>query len=449
MYARVEIDFADDEVKPTRDSARTASVRPSNRTVVFLSMGIITMSAMQIEIMRRLPHNTPEGEREGAKMKFDLSAARNTMQKEGLDCMVATTRQNVYYSTGHHVSTIERAGRFAAAIFPLNGDPVYCLETNEAFEAKTWITDVRVYKEGGEWEPLKPLEFVARVLEEKKLAEAKIGMEISMYSCAPAGIPVTYYNYLRKLLPEAEILDCGHIFERMRAVKTAEEIEIMEKAAAITSEAITTVFETAKWGETEQEVLFKMVKFCADRGLVGHGYVDAGPNTFKTHHKTSDYRIKKGDMIHTDFGVVVQGYSSDVARAAKFGEPDTNEVKTYEFATGVMLRVAEMLVPGNTVMEVHNAAKKFYEDRRVEYRLVEDQGRDFIAHGLGLAVHEVPFIGPSHGNWVIEPGMIIAIEPRVTFGNARVHYEDMFLVTEKEARNISQCGDFSKMMVIN
>ncbi len=382
-------------------------------------------------------------------MNFDLSKARSTMRKEGLDCIVATTRQNAYYCTGHHVSTIERAGRFAAAIFPLEGDPVYCLETNEAFEAKTWIKDVRVYKEGGEWEPLKPLQFFARVLEEKRLGKAKIGMEISMYSGAPAGLPAALYNYLRKLLPDAEIVDCGYIFEKMKAIKTADEIVIMENAAAVSSEAIRTAFEASKCGDTEQDVLFRMVTFCAERGLsVSHGYVDAGPNTFKTHHKTSDYRIKKGDMMHSDFGVLMQGYSADISRVAKFGEPDANEVKTYEFATEVMMRVAEMLVPGNTVMEVHNAAKKFYEDRGVEYRLVEDQGRDFIAHGLGLAVHEAPFIGPSHGDWVIEPGMIIAIEPRVTFGKARVHYEDMFLVTPNGSMNISVWKNFSNMMVI-
>ena len=411
--------------------------------------GLLESEHPQEGEIRALQDDNQGTEKGGATMNCDLSKLRNSMQIEGLDCIVVTTRQNVLYCTGHNVATIDMAGRLTAVILPLSGDPVFCLETNEAFEAKTWIKDVRVYKEGGEWEPLKPWEFVARVLEEKKLAKAKIGMEISMYSCAPAGIPAAHYNYLRKLLPDVEIVDCGHIFEKMRAVKTVEEIEIMEKAASISSEAINTAFGAAKWGDTEQEILFRMVTFCAERGFrVSHGYVDAGPNTFKTHHKTGDYRIKKGDMIHTDFGVLVQGYSADIARAAKFGEPDANEVKTYEFATEVMVKVAEMLVPGNTVMEVHNAAKNFYEDRGVEYKLVEDQGRDFIAHGLGLAVHEAPFIGPSHGNWVIEPGMIIAIEPRVTFGNARVHYEDMFLVTTKGAKNFSCSMDFSKMMVI-
>ena len=383
-------------------------------------------------------------------MTFDLSKARSMMQKDGLECIVATTRQNVYYSTGHNNLSIDSSGRLGAAIFPFNGDPVYCVETNESFEAhKTSpIKDVRIYKEGGEWEPLKPWEFVAEVIEEKRLAKTKIGMEISMYSCAPAGIPAAQVDYLRKLLPNAEILDCGHIFEKMRAVKTQEEIEIMEKAALITGEAVTTALETAEPGQTEKEVLLRIVNLCQEQDLTGHGYVDAGPNIFTTHHKTSDYKIKKGDIIHIDFGVTSRGYETDVARAAKFGDPDRNETKTYEFATGVMMQVAETLVPGNTVLETHNATKKFYEDRGVQYRLVEDQGRDFIGHSLGLAIHEAPFIGLSHSNWVIEPGMIIAIEPRATIGNARVHYEDMFLVTKKGARNISCCRDFTKMLAI-
>ena len=140
--------------------------------------GLLESEHPQEGEIRALQDDNQGTEKGGATMNCDLSKLRNSMQIEGLDCIVVTTRQNVLYCTGHNVATIDMAGRLTAVILPLSGDPVFCLETNEAFEAKTWIKDVRVYKEGGEWEPLKPWEFVARVLEEKKLAKAKIGMEI-------------------------------------------------------------------------------------------------------------------------------------------------------------------------------------------------------------------------------------------------------------------------------
>ena len=98
---------------------------------------------------------------------FDLGEARGLMEERGLDCVVATSHDNVYYSSGADIMTIAMLKRMAAIFIPMDGEPVFGVHANEEVTARdsTWIKDLRVY-EGGEWEPLKPIGFLASIIEE-------------------------------------------------------------------------------------------------------------------------------------------------------------------------------------------------------------------------------------------------------------------------------------------
>lgn len=360
------------------------------------------------------------------------------MEAAGLDCMVATTRENVYYSSGSNIMTIDLLRRMAAVVIPLDRDPVFLVHANEEVTARetTWIRDVRVYP-GGEWEPLKPVGFLAEALRGMGLAQATIGVETW-------AAPGAHLDCLRGLLPSAEFTDCGPIFERLRAVKTGEEIGVLGRAAMATAKAITVAFEMARPGDTEREIARNMMDLAFEYGADGIAFMvlAAGENIFETHHTPGGYRIREGDLLHTDFGGWFDGYLSDISRMAVVGEPDDDQSKAYRFAVEAERAAAETLTAGNRVMEVHEAAREFYESRGVAY------GRAFIGHGIGLGCHEAPFLGPSHGGWLLEPGMVFEVEPSVTFGRARMHTEDTFLVTENGPEILSDYRDTTEIQVI-
>ncbi len=72
-----------------------------------------------------------------------------------------------------------------------------------------------------------------------------------------------------------------------------------------------------------------------------------------------------------------------------------------------------------------------------------------IGHALGIGCHEYPFLGPSHADWVLEPGMFFQVEPSLALGHARVHTEDSFIVGRKGgARNVSEYRDVSELQRI-
>jgi len=360
------------------------------------------------------------------------------MEEAGVDCVVATSHDNVFYSSGADIMTITMLKRLAAVFLPLDGEPVFGVHANEEVTARgsTWIEDLRVYQ-GGEWEPLKPVRFVADVLGEMGFGGARIGMEL-------LDVPGLCVDHLRKLLPSAEFVDCRPLFDGMRAVKSPEELKLLGEANMATAKAITVAFEMARPGDTEREVARNMIDLALRYGADGVAFMclGAGENIFENHHVPADYVIGKGDLLHVDFGCLFRGYMSDISRMAVVGEPDETQLRAYEFAVEAERATAEAMREGATVMDVHNAVKSFYESRGFRYR------RPFIGHGLGIGCHEPPFLGPSHGDWVLERGMFFQVEPGITLGHARVHTEDSFMVSREGAENVSEYRDTSELQII-
>jgi Xaa-Pro aminopeptidase len=373
-------------------------------------------------------------------MVFNLSKARELMNEMKLDCLVATSHDNVYYSSGSEIETISSLKRLAAIFIPLDGDPVFAVHANEQVTARetTWIKDLRVYK-GGEWEPLKPVEFVADILEEKGLAKARIGLELF-------DIPALSFKYLRDLLPSAEFVDAQHIFDQMKSVKSSEELKLLSDANMATAKAIVLAFEMARPSDSErnlaQNLMNLIVEYGADR--VAFVALAAGPNILELHHVAGDYKIKEGDLVHTDSGGYFKGYQSDLSRTAVVGKPSESQLKAYDIAVRAERATASAMREGAKVSDVYEATRRYYESRGFVY------GDAFIGHSIGIGCHELPFLGPSHGNWVLEPGMFFEVEPSITIGQVRVHTEDAFVIRKGliEAENVSEYRDISQIQTI-
>jgi Xaa-Pro aminopeptidase len=372
------------------------------------------------------------------KTGFDITKARRLMEEEELDCMIATSHDNVLYSSGADLMAINMLKRLTAIILPLKGEPVFCVHANEEALSRnsSWIDDFRVY-EGGEWEPLKPVSFIADILIEKGLSRITIGIEM-------LEIPHLYLDCLQESLPSAKFADCKPIFDRMRAIKSQEELMLLSEANMATAKAITVAFQMARPGDTERKIAENMIKMVYEYGADQVGFITlgAGENIFEIHHVPGGYTIKNGDFVHVDFGCFFNGYMSDISRVAVVGKPNDMQSKLYDVAVRAEKAVAEAMKEGTRIIEVHQAAKRFYESEGLTYN------KAFIGHSLGIGCHEFPFLGPTHGDWVLESCMFFQIEPRVTLGNLTVHTEDSFIVTSAEAKNVSEYQDVTELQII-
>ncbi len=360
------------------------------------------------------------------------------MKEIGLDCVVATSHDNVLYSSSVDLFTINLVKRLAAVFIPVNSEPVFGVHAYEEVTARefTWIEDLRIYK-GGEWEPCEPIQFVADVLREKGLSDGRIGIEM-------LDMPALWLEHLKELLPSTEFLDCRTVFDRLRATKSPEELKLLSEANMATAKAITVAFEMARPGDTERKIARDMISLTHEYGAdqTALMVLAAGDSIFESHHVPTDYRIKKGDLVRVDFSCFFKGYMTDIARMAVVGQPDERQLKAYDITVRTERAAAEAMKVGARIIDVHDSVKQFLETVGVEY------DGEFIGHSIGIGCHEVPFLGPSHGDWVLESGMFFQVEPFLTIGQVLVQTEDSFMITAEGARNVSEYRDITELQVI-
>jgi len=360
------------------------------------------------------------------------------MEEMGIECLIATSHDNVYYASGSDMETISSLKRLAAVFFPLDLDPLFAVHRNEQVTAQrtTWIKDLRVY-EGGEWEPLRPMEYVAGVLKEKGLAKARIGLELF-------DVSALCFDHLQKQLPSVEFVDAQNIFDKMKSVKSDEELKLLSDANMATAKAIVLAFEKARRGDSERELAQNLMNHVVQCGADRVAFLSlaAGPNILELHHVPGEYRIREGDLVHVDTGGYFRGYQSDISRTAVVGEPSESQLNAYETAVGAESAAANAMREGAVALDVYEATRRFYESRGYSFK------NAFVGHSIGIGCHELPFLGPSHGNWVLKQRMFFEVEPSITIGPVRVHTEDAFIVGEGEAKNVSQYRDVSQLQRI-
>lgn len=375
-------------------------------------------------------------------MVIDLFKLRECMSENKISCIVASSRENVLYSSGFSASIPLRP---APVILPLEDEPVILVHPSGSGAGEdvtvrkvSWIKDVRLY-DGGEWAPAMVWNAVAKVLEEKGLQNSTVGIEF-------LDITGLCLDHLRGVIPSTRLVPCEHFFDELRAVKSNEEVEILKRANMATAKVITESFEASNPGDSEMTVARRIMEGILYSGANRLAFLSlaAGPNVVEPHHSPGDYKLRKGDMIHVDVGGIWKGYVSDISRMAVVGEPNEEQERAFEVSVKQIWDTAESMRNGASILEVHNAAKESYESHGIKYP------RYFIGHSIGLSGHENPFLASFHGEWILEPNMFFQLEPsHVASDKIRIHYEDSFLIKERgPAENVSEYTDSYELLRI-
>ncbi len=223
--------------------------------------------------------------------------------------------------------------------------------------------------------------------------------------------------------------------EELRTFKTPEEIALLTRAVEIADEALDRVGPTIEPGMTEEEVAWQLEKTMRELGAEGPSFdtiVGAGPNGALPHHRADDTVIKAGDPVVIDMGAVYRGYCSDLTRTLFIGEPDETFRGVYNTVLRAQLEAEERATAGMTGKEVDAVARDIITEA--------GHGDEFghsLGHGVGLAVHESPGVGPT-SDGPLEDGTVFTIEPGIYVpGWGGVRIEDMAVMENGRARVLS------------
>ena len=222
--------------------------------------------------------------------------------------------------------------------------------------------------------------------------------------------------------------------QQVRILKEEGEICRLKKSAKLLWEGYEAVKKQLKVGVKEKDLALTFEIFCRKKGAEALSFepiIAFGENSAFPHHHVSSRALKKGDVILIDIGVKVDDYCSDMTRTLFFGDV-SHEMRTiYSVVRKAHEEALKGCRPKATTADLYQAARKVIADAGYEKFFPHGLG-----HGVGLEVHEQPFLRDLSTKTELQPGMVFTIEPGIYLpGKGGVRYEDTIVITERGYQN--------------
>ena len=221
----------------------------------------------------------------------------------------------------------------------------------------------------------------------------------------------------------------GSLVARMREVKDASEIAKLRAAARVGCELFEGILTYLEAGLTEAEVAATLeyaARLADAQGMSFDTIVASGERSALPHGRATSAKLPKRGFVTLDFGVILDGYCSDMTRTVHMGKAMPGERDVYDSVLEAQEAAVAAVAPGVTAGEVDEAARSVLRRVKLDKYFSHSTG-----HGVGLEIHEGPRLATKQKQ-VLEEGMVITIEPGVYMpGRFGLRIEDMVLVTAK------------------
>ena len=353
-----------------------------------------------------------------------ISRLTKRIVAERLDAIIASSPENVTYVSGFVVpSQSLMRWRHAACIVTADGRiSIVAIDMEAAtVKAHAGIDDLRIYREFTD----DPMDKLADALKDLKVDRGKVGVEMEF-------LPAKDFSTLQKNVPNVRWIAADAIFNKARQIKTPDELTLLRSLSKLTDNAIGTALRSAKVGMSETELAGSLLTSLFGGGaesyklmIIASGERSQFPNVGPT-----DRRLQKGDIIRMEIFGQKSGYLTGVCRTAVVGDATAEQRKIWSNLIECKYLVMDLITPGASCPEVYRKFLKKFSELGFE-------PISFVAHGIGLHLHEEPYMG-RYGNEVVEAGMVGAFEPLVYIpGRFGMQNKDMFCVTDKGCELLS------------
>jgi Xaa-Pro aminopeptidase len=235
------------------------------------------------------------------------------------------------------------------------------------------------------------------------------------------------HEELAEELPGVELVAMSGLVEWTRMVKEPGEIAALRRAVQITDAAYIAALSAMRPGVTEAEIAWVIDKYFREHGAEGSAFptiVAAGTHAAMPHHIPDDTPLRAGEPIILDLGAKVDGYCADLTRTVALGYADDRLRETHAAIVAGMDAGIARLRPGIVACDAATAATEAIQARGMEAAHV-------LGHGVGLSVHEWPWVSPEEDGVTLAAGMLSTAEPGIydpAWGGVRV--EECVLITE-------------------
>lgn len=292
---------------------------------------------------------------------------------------------------------------------------------------------------------------------------AGIGLELDV-------LPVRLYMAYRDLFPRVRWMDVSAEIRRTRMVKSGYELERISRAAGIADALCARIPDFLKTAVTETDLACRAETFYRRRGHPGltrtrgfnlelsYGHIMAGPSGAVPSNGPGPTggpglgpfysqgpgtgKILPHQPVLVDYAASAEGYIADQARIYALGALPAMLKRAHAAMLEVQELVASMGKPGVSGTDLYRAALQAVEEAGLTRGFMGlPDPVPFVGHGVGLEIDEWPIIG-AKGDFVLEAGMVIALEPKVVMpGHGVVGIENTFVVTPEGMRKLNRFPD--------
>lgn len=387
---------------------------------------------------------------------YDPARARRLLAEAGVDAVLATTLENVYYLSQVWSENFEILPRRTQLYVLLNAErierPTVVSGVEEAANIYDAIEEsLEVYYAGRFFRfveddsELSELSRYVRshVIDDSAHATLPDAAVAAIRDAGLTGGTVAYdergifpenLEALRKQLPSVSFVPGADLLRRIRAVKTEEEQVRLRRAAEITESGIAAALDAAAEGVRECDLAdaFEQ-RVLSEGGRLRFAQIGFGQRGATGYVMNRTARLKATDIIRFDMGCAFRGYTSDIARNFSIAEPPAKAQRLHAAMVAGEEAAVAALRPGRPVREVVKAAIDTIRDAGVD-----GYDRHHIGHGLGIDVYDFPILTSATDD-LVEAGMVVAVEtPYYELGFAGLHPEDAVLVTDAGAEYLSR-----------
>ena len=254
----------------------------------------------------------------------------------------------------------------------------------------------------------------------RETAGERIGLELGFLSR-------NFTEKLARRLPGAELVDAEPLLRAATSVKFADEIALIREAARLVDEGLAAAIAACVLGASELAVAAaasaRMLELGAE--FINHMTVRAGPHAAGNFPFPTARRLADGDCVQLDFGCVVGGYVSDTNRTIVVGRASAEQEALFAVGQRMLEAGVAVVRPGIAAQAIWQACFAVASEAGMAERVT----LPFAGHGIGLSLHEAPFIDAA-ATTLLEENMVFALEPGVyAAGIGGSRPEDMLRVT--------------------
>jgi Xaa-Pro dipeptidase len=371
-----------------------------------------------------------------------IARQRQAIAKSGLDAIVSCSPENFAYVAGFVVpSQPLLRHRHAMTVVTADGQVALFGVDMEETTIRTKAPDacLSVWAEFGD----DAMQVLSTLLKQLGLGRARIGVELGY-------LPASDFARLQKAMPDARFVGCDQLFARLRQLKTIQEIELLRRLSRIADQAITDAISAVVPGDTEMDIAAHLTRNVYELGaqqfklmIVATGERSELPNVGPTSRK-----LGRGDVCRVEIFSVIDGYHAGVCRTAVVQQAPPHADEIWQVLTDCKRDILDRIRPGASCRVIYDA----FIARLAVSKLPPIS---FVGHGIGLFLHEDPYIGHtpiigSPQDAVLEAGMVLGFEPLCyrTGHGFGMQNKDMVVVTDNGCELLSDYAHTDRLLKI-